>query len=277
MPCAISHPLRANKGFAASEHLSLYTQGPPGASGGATTTTIAATWRGHPFDARRWHGAILGYANCTGPRHACRHGHLAAYACGACYACRAKPPRRHGREGGRVHLVELLPATRGLLRHVVHTVGASAYVTIHDVGGSNVSRMIDAPDSFFTGEAGSEVASLLPWTRGAERLVACDGRTDLLQGFSQLPPSRHHHATGRGLKEPDRTCKQFSQAPSRCLAHQAGRHPCNYQAPMLKRADNSRSAKPTSPACYRDTRRICRRRGKLRLTTVDDLMAASGA
>jgi hypothetical protein len=91
----------ANKGFAASEFLSLFSQRAVGA--------------------KRWHRAVVGY----GRAH--KLGFVDATSCGACGACGARAPERHSRDGGRVHLLELLPSTRTLLRHVIDT------LHVHDV------------------------------------------------------------------------------------------------------------------------------------------------
>ena len=60
-----------------------------------------------------------------------KQGGIQAGSCGACGACTASPPTRHSRNGGRAHMIELLPATRMLLRHVTQTLGVHDIVRVH--------------------------------------------------------------------------------------------------------------------------------------------------
>jgi hypothetical protein len=231
----------ANKGFAASEFLSLFSQRAVGA--------------------KRWHRAVVGY----GRAH--KLGFVDATSCGACGACGARAPERHSRDGGRVHLLELLPSTRTLLRHVIDTLHVHDVVHVHDLAASNVSAVVRVPDSFHIAPAADEKANLFAGGAAATVFTDCANRTDLLL--------RTEGAA--------RTCRQFSGNRSACASHRVGRTPCR----MLlshKLSHGKTSRRPSHPSashalrlCARDFVRVCRAAElSLTLTTVDDLMASLG-
>ena len=66
----------------------------------------------------------------------------------------------HDKRGGHAHLLELLPKTRALLRHLVHAFDADDAVTVHDLAASNETKTIPAPDALYLNFAGTEYASL---------------------------------------------------------------------------------------------------------------------
>ena len=125
----------ANKGYIAAAFLRLFA--------------LANTTPG------RWGDAIQKYA------HDNNLGYLKYQPCGACFDCREKRTKEaHDKRGGHVHLLELLPKTRALLRHLVHAFDADDAVTVHDLAASNETKTVPAPDALYLNYAGTEYASL---------------------------------------------------------------------------------------------------------------------
>ena len=144
----------ANKGYSAPHFLSLWSQHP--------NATI-----------KSWRDAIRGVArgktamSSEGgkPR---RHGFLATQMCGACGACRTKPPPPHLRDGGRVHLVEMTVANSKLLNHLAVATDLQQLITVHNVAVSNESGMIYSPQV----KMGTEFATAPPQEMGTEFATA---------------------------------------------------------------------------------------------------------
>lgn len=147
----------ANKGYQAVEHLSRFAPQ-------------------HNLSARSWHAAIREYAKAgTGRTDGRPHGYLLAMgSCGACGDCANVAPSRFGRRGlprrsTHVHLLELAPANRALLRSLGRRFGLSDVVTVHDLAASNESHVARAPRHIM---AGFEVESLC----GGSTKGNCDPR-----------------------------------------------------------------------------------------------------
>lgn len=135
----------ANKGYAAPHFLSLWSQHP--------NATVKA-----------WHREISNVARgrtALGdePGRARHHGFLSRQMCGACGACRAKPPRPHARNGGYVHLCEMAVANSRLLRHLVNATNLQQLITVHNVAAANESGTVYAPKVL----VGTEFASVRGW------------------------------------------------------------------------------------------------------------------
>ena len=137
-----------------------------GANKGFNAAAFLALWSARHRDkvqAMAWFQAIRKYALGGGPDSK-RHSYLSYQACGACRSCQAKDVPPHQREGGIVHLLELLPANRALLRWLIGKMGLGDAAKLHDLAASNVTRLEPAPSDVFAKFAGSEYKSLsAPW------------------------------------------------------------------------------------------------------------------
>lgn len=128
----------ANKGYVAANFLALF-----------------AGTRG--VNAHRWHDKLVQYAR---PNGTVRHGYLHRDSCGACHDCKSRPPKPHNRSGGSVHLLELLPSKRAILRYATTELGVSDIVSVYDSAASNETKVVPAPDALFLNFGGTEYASL---------------------------------------------------------------------------------------------------------------------
>ena len=138
----------ANKGYNAAAFMALHSQS------GVTSRT--------------WYRELLRYAkNDTGHTHK----FLKSYPCGFCGDCHAPNPAPHSRNGGRVHLLELVEANRKLLRHLATRTGVGAKVFVHDLAASNNTYLEPQPSD----PAGSETATLQPGKRSRKKRLQRSG------------------------------------------------------------------------------------------------------
>ena len=138
----------ANKGYNAAAFMALHSQS------GVTP--------------RSWHRELLRYAkNDTGHTHK----FLRSYPCGFCGDCHAVDPAPHSRDGGRVHLLELVQANRKLLRHLATRTGVGARVFVHDLAASNATYLEPQPSD----PAGSETATLKPGKKSRKKRLERSG------------------------------------------------------------------------------------------------------
>jgi FkbM family methyltransferase len=64
-------------------------------------------------------------------------------ACGGCSECHERrPPKKHGRDGGVVHALELMPRNRELLRNISRRANVSDIVYIHALAGANATATV---------------------------------------------------------------------------------------------------------------------------------------
>lgn len=131
----------ANKGYAAPHFLSLTSQNRGGS---------VAAWRQALHEVAHGKIGLAGQAPM-------QHGFLAMQLCGACMQCVASRPKKHGRDGGTVHLLELTKQNSELLRHVANATGVGDMVHVHNVAASNVSALVHSPSV----KLGTEIASVL--------------------------------------------------------------------------------------------------------------------
>ena len=135
-----------------------------GANKGYVAATFLALFSNRGVDAQRWHKSLVQYAR---PNGTVRYGYLDRDACGACQDCRSRPPQGHSRSGGSVHLLEMLPSTRAILRHVISELSLGDIVSVYDSAASNETKIVPAPDALWLNYGGTEYASLQ--TSGAAR------------------------------------------------------------------------------------------------------------
>jgi FkbM family methyltransferase len=106
----------------------------------------------------RWLAKIRQYAQ---EKHL---GYLKFDPCGACHECRKKPNagkrRNISARGGQVHLLELMPSTRALLHYLRQAFHLERSITIHEMAASNETKVVPAPDAFYTHLSGQESSSL---------------------------------------------------------------------------------------------------------------------
>ena len=137
----------ANKGYNAASFLSLWST--------ARNMTI-----------KKWSNAITNYARGVSNGTSWKHGYLAFNQCGACGSCRAREPKAHGRNSGKVHMLELLQSNRQLLRHLCAETNVCDLAQVHDFAASNVTRVEQAPG--LSAKAGVEYKSLA-WPNISQR------------------------------------------------------------------------------------------------------------
>ena len=144
----------ANKGYAAALFLALWSRRSRPGVDDATPYGV---------NPRVWHQKILDYAMRNGGK---RRGYLtqSQNACGACMACRWPSCRRgnaadcpHSRDGGTVHMLELVAANRALLRNLTSVTRTTDLLHVHEFAASNWTHRIVAPPAY----AGQETASIL--------------------------------------------------------------------------------------------------------------------
>ena len=128
----------ANKGYNAAHFLSLWSH-----------TKQVTT--------QKWWKAMYDYAHGLNGTSR-RFGYLSTSLCGACGACHTRPPSPHTRTTGQVHMLELVPANRRLLRHLCAQMNVCDIARVHDYAASNVTRVEPAPDGSAT--SGVEYKSL---------------------------------------------------------------------------------------------------------------------
>jgi len=118
----------ANKGYRIPEFLGLWSQQPV-------------------LDhARGWDAHLREYAKRK------RLGFLKLYSCGNCRDCEAKPPQPHNRSGAEMHLLELAPANRALLAHMIALAKLNNRVHLHQLAASNVTQKLPVLTKLLTGD-----------------------------------------------------------------------------------------------------------------------------
>jgi FkbM family methyltransferase len=111
----------ANKGYAAAEFLAIWSQ--------------------RRVNSKIWLANILAYAGVKSTVH----GYLRYQPCGECLACKVPTPAPHQRNGGSVHMLELLESNRALLRNLTRQTGIDDIATVHDMAAANETRRVYAP------------------------------------------------------------------------------------------------------------------------------------
>mmetsp|Transcript_10977 Transcript_10977/g.23935 ORF Transcript_10977/g.23935 Transcript_10977/m.23935 type:complete len:369 (-) Transcript_10977:189-1295(-) len=138
-----------------------------GANKGYRVPEFLALWSRTRISNLQWQEHLLSYAR----EH--ELGFLQKYSCGNCADCRTPLPASHSRKGARVHLLELLPATRALLRSTIAAEKLGGVVTLHELAASNGSGQLAVPQGL---SASDERASAT---------IHADGRPDALHAVSR--------------------------------------------------------------------------------------------
>ena len=118
----------ANKGYRVPEFLALWSQ--------ERVVDYAQGWRQE----------LLRYAQLH------KKGHLKFASCGNCNDCKASPPALHNRSGARMHLLELAPANRALLAHMLSVQKLTDRVSLHPFGASNVTSQLTVFKGLMAGD-----------------------------------------------------------------------------------------------------------------------------
>ena len=118
----------ANKGYRVPEFLALWSQ--------ERVVDYAQGWRQE----------LLRYAQLH------KKGHLKFASCGNCNDCKASPPASHNRSGARMHLLELAPANRALLAHMLSVQKLTDRVSLHPFGASNVTSQLTVFKGLMAGD-----------------------------------------------------------------------------------------------------------------------------
>ena len=134
-----------------------------GANKGYNVVSFATLWSNalwQRLDPQAWQKAISAYADGQGDGK--KHGFLKYNRNGACHETARKHRLRHQQQAHRrertvhVHLLELLPSNRQLLRWLINFTRLSDVAFVHDYAISNATYLAPAPEGY----AGNEMVSL---------------------------------------------------------------------------------------------------------------------
>lgn len=113
----------ANKGYEAPRFLSLWSQ---------RASVSVKSWQRGIRDVAAGRASVDGET----PR---KYGFLRSQPCGACSTVCRGGVKRHARDGGTVHLLELAVANAKLLRYLAVATNSSDLISVHNIAASNES------------------------------------------------------------------------------------------------------------------------------------------